>query len=67
MRRKYRRLVAKAKRGEIDRESVDQSFATWINHVGKGNSKKLVERMNAYYNNLWEGGLDENNPEQHDT
>lgn len=52
-RRKYRRLVAKARRGEVPRENVDASFATWIDHLGKGNSRKLVARLNKYYDSLW--------------
>lgn len=52
-RKKYRRLVAKAMSGEISRESVDASFATWMNHLGKGNSKKLIQRLETFYKNLW--------------
>ena len=52
-REKYKRLVAKAKRGEVSRDSVDSSFATWINHLSKGNSQKLVSRLTKYYNDLW--------------
>lgn len=54
-RKKYRRLVEKAKRGEIPRKNVDASFATWINHLGKGNSWKLVKRLKEYYQELWKG------------
>lgn len=52
-RRKYRRLVAKCKRGECTRESIDMSWATWINHLSKGNSYQLIERLNQFYNDLW--------------
>lgn len=54
-RKKYRRLVAKAKRGECTRESVDSSWATWIDHLSKGNTYKLIQRLNKYYRELWEG------------
>lgn len=64
--KKYRRLVAKVKRGECTRESVDMSWATWINHLEKGNSYKLIQRMNRYYNDLWEEqGNEDQTQEQH--
>lgn len=53
-RKKLRRLVTKSKRGEIPRNKVDESYAAWRNHAGKGNSHKLIQRMDAYYNSLWE-------------
>lgn len=53
-RRKYRRLVAKALRGECSRESVDASWQTWMNHLSKGNSWKLMQRLNKFYQELWE-------------
>lgn len=52
-RRKLRRLVAKSKRGGISRDRVDESYAAWRNHAGKGNSYNLLKRMDAYYNELW--------------
>lgn len=52
-RRKLWRLVAKSLRGEIPREKVDESYAAWRNHASKGNSYKLLQRMDAYYNALW--------------
>lgn len=53
-RKKYRRLVAKSKRGLVPRSNVDMSFATWINHLSKGNSAKLINRLTRFYNHLWE-------------
>ena len=52
-RKKLRRLVAKAKRGEISKEKVDESYNAWRNHASKGNSFKLVQRMDKYYAELW--------------
>lgn len=57
-RKKYRRLVAKAKRGEINRENVDTSFGTWLDHISKGNSYKLTKRMKEYYESLWKEECD---------
>lgn len=54
-RRKLKRAVAKAKRGEITREKVNQMYSSWRNgHAGKGDNKKVVMRMDAYYKSLWE-------------
>lgn len=52
-RRKLRRLVAKSMRGEIPRDRVDSSYAAWRNHASKGNSYNLLQRMDAYYQDLW--------------
>jgi hypothetical protein len=57
-RKKYRRLVAKAKRGEVSRESVDMSWETWINHLSKGNTYNLINRLNKFYKKLWEDDKD---------
>ena len=52
-RKKYRRLVAKCKRGECQREYVDASFQTYIDHLKKGNSQHLIKRLTKYYHDLW--------------
>lgn len=52
-RKKLRRLVAKSKRGGLPREKVDDSYAAWRNHASKGNSYRLLKRMDAYYLDLW--------------
>lgn len=52
-RRKLRRLVSKSKRGDIPRDKVDESYSAWRNHASKGNSFKLLQRMDAYYERLW--------------
>ena len=53
-RKKYRRLVAKSKRGLVPKENVDMSFQTWIDHLSKGNSYHLIQRLTKFYNDLWE-------------
>lgn len=55
-RRKLHRLVQKSQRGGLSREKVDESYQAWRNHASKGNSYHLLCRMDAYYNDLWEGG-----------
>ena len=52
-RRKLRRLVAKSIRGDITRDKVDESYAAWRNHASKGNSYRLLQRMDKYYKELW--------------
>lgn len=61
-RKKLRRLVAKSKRGEIPRESVNESYKDWRDHASKGNSYKLIHRMDKYYSDLWK----EQNAENHE-
>ena len=51
---KLRRLVARSKRGCLPKEKVDESYSTWRNHASKGNSYKLLKRMDEYYDGLWE-------------
>ncbi len=53
-RKKLRRMVAKCKRGELPRASVNASYQAWRTHASKGNSFKLIQRMDQYYKNLWE-------------
>lgn len=58
-RTKLRRLVRKAKADGIPKESIDMSYASWRNHASKGNSYHLIQRMDKYYNDLWEGSQNE--------
>lgn len=53
-RRKLRRLVAKAKRGEITKAKADECYRSWKANASKGNSYKLLQRMDLYYKSLWE-------------
>lgn len=55
-RRKLRRLVAKSRRGFLPKEKVDESYAAWKNHAGKGNTFKLIQRMDRFYEGLWNAG-----------
>lgn len=48
-----RRLVRKAKRGELTKAKVDECYYAWRNHASKGNSFKLLQRMDKYYKSLW--------------
>lgn len=52
-RKKLRKMVNKALRGEMPREKVDECYNAWKNHAGKGNSYHLLQRMDEYYDSLW--------------
>ena len=52
-RKKLVRMVNKAKRGEITREKADKCFEAWKAHAEKGNTKKLLKRMDEFYADLW--------------
>ena len=60
-RRKYFRLVQKAKRGEISREKVDQSYKCWRECASKGDGWKMLNNMDRYYAGLWEVAEDAEN------
>lgn len=52
-RKKLRRLVTKSRKGLIPKESVDESYRSWRDHASKGNSYKLISRMDKFYADLW--------------
>ena len=54
-RKKLYRLVQQAKRGEKTKAKVDECYYGWRNHAEKGNSTKLLQRMDKYYKDLWKG------------
>ena len=53
-RRKLRRLVALAKKGVTTKAKADECLASWCENASKGNSWKLLQRMNQFYKALWE-------------
>lgn len=54
-RRKLRRMVKLAKQGRLNRDKIDECYASWRNHASKGNSYKLLRRMDKFYESLWRG------------
>lgn len=52
-RKKLLRLVEKSKRGDLPKEKVDESYASWRTHAAKGNTQMLLRRMDKYYKDLW--------------
>lgn len=52
-RKKLRRLVSLAKKGEITKAKVDECYRSWKANASRGNSYKLIKRMDEYYAELW--------------
>lgn len=52
-RQKLRKMVAKAKRGEMSKDKIDECYALWKFHALRGNSYKLLCKMDLYYDELW--------------
>lgn len=52
-RKKLARLVALCKSGRYPRSIVDGSYRCWRAHAAKGNTWKLLARMDKYYQELW--------------
>ena len=50
---KLKRLVLKAKKGDVPRSKVEEAFDCWKANAMKGNSYKLIYRMEKYYQELW--------------
>lgn len=52
-RKKLKRLVKRAKAGEITKAKADECFNSWKENASKGNSYKLLTRMDRFYRDLW--------------
>ena len=52
-RRKLRRLVNLAKKGRLSRQKVDQCYQSRRAHASKGDTYRLLRRMDEYYKELW--------------
>lgn len=52
-RKKLRHMVAKVKRGEMSKDKVDECYKCDRIYLAKGNSTKLIQRLDIYYKNLW--------------
>lgn len=55
-RRKLRKMVSLAKEGRITKAKVDECYKSWKANASKGNTHKLLERMDSYYTSLWQEG-----------
>lgn len=54
-RRKLKRLVKKCRRGEMPRGKVYECYEGWKANAKKGNSWKLIHRMDQYLQSQWRG------------
>lgn len=52
-RRKLVRMSHLVQKGYIKKSKVDECYQSWKAHAGKGNSYKLLKRMDEFYRNLW--------------
>ena len=52
-RRHLKGIVRLAKAGGLTRKQANDSYHGWRAHASKGDSSKLIKRMDAYYKNLW--------------
>ena len=52
-RKKLVRMVHNAKHGKMTRAKVDACYMSWKAHAAKGDTYKLLQRMDDFYKNLW--------------
>lgn len=52
-RRKLRRMSRLVAKGLMTKDKVDECYKSWKAHASKGDSFKLIQRMDAYYASLW--------------
>lgn len=52
-RRKLVRMSHLVQKGYMKKSKVDECYTSWKAHAGKGNSYKLLKRMDDFYKNLW--------------
>lgn len=52
-RKRFRRLVNLASKGEIPKSKADECYRSWKAHAENGSSYRLLQRMNKYYKSLW--------------
>lgn len=53
-RRKLRRMVALVNKGQKTKEKVDEHFESWKVHASYGNSYKMIQNIDEFYERLWE-------------
>lgn len=52
-RKRLYRMARKVKRGDATREKADECYDAWKSYASKGNTYKVIQRMDAYYKDLW--------------
>lgn len=53
-RKKIKRMVALVEKGELTKREVDGHFKAYKVSIRYGNSHRLIERLNRWYESLWE-------------
>lgn len=53
-RRKLKRMRVKVNNGELSMERVQASYTSWRGHAKNGNSHHILQKMDKYYNSLFE-------------
>lgn len=51
--KKLARAVAKSKKGLMTRQKVDDMYNSWKSYARNGNTYRMLQRMDKYYNDLW--------------
>ena len=64
VKKKLARMAEKAKRGEIAKGKVFESYQSWRSHAAKGDSWKLLNRMDQFYYGLWRDTDEQSNQER---
>lgn len=54
-RRKLLRMARLVREGKMSEEKIRQCYGSWREHASHGNSWHMLQRMDAYFNNLMEG------------
>ena len=49
-----------ATEGKITKAKADECYKSWKANASKGNSYKLIQRMDEYYESLWKEANNEN-------
>lgn len=52
-RRRLRKLVKLAKKGKLTKEKVNQCYEAYKAHAERGNTWKMLQRLDEFYKNLW--------------
>ena len=50
---KLRHMARKVRKGKATRAKADEMYSAWKNHAAKGNTYRLLKRMDIFYENLW--------------
>lgn len=52
-RKKIKRMIALVRNGKLTKHAVDIHFKAWKASIRYGNTRKLIEKLNKWYEELW--------------